>query len=82
MQGMQVQPLSQEDPLEEGMATRSSVPAWSILWTEEPGAAVPGATQSGTRLSVHIRYNHLLGGWPWQPWCSWRLPCGREPPPS
>ena len=29
--------LSQEDPLEEGMATDSSVLAWEIPWTEEPG---------------------------------------------
>ena len=27
----------QEDPLEEGMATHSSIPAWKISWTEEPG---------------------------------------------
>ena len=27
----------QEDPLEEGMATHSSILAWKILWTEEPG---------------------------------------------
>ena len=27
----------QEDPLEEGMATHSSIPAWKIPWTEEPG---------------------------------------------
>ena len=26
-----------EDPLEEGMATHSSIPAWRIPWTEEPG---------------------------------------------
>ena len=26
-----------EDPLEKGMATHSSVLAWRILWTEEPG---------------------------------------------
>ena len=36
-QGTQVQPLSWEDPLEEGMATCYSIPAWKILWTEEPG---------------------------------------------
>ena len=30
-----VQSLSQEDPLEEGMATHSSVLAWRIPWTEE-----------------------------------------------
>ena len=29
--------LGQEDPLEEGMATDSSVLAWEIPWTEEPG---------------------------------------------
>ena len=28
---------SQEEPLEEGMATHSSIPAWRIPWTEEPG---------------------------------------------
>ena len=32
-----VQYLSQEDPLEEGMATHSSILAWRIPWTEEPG---------------------------------------------
>ena len=29
--------LGWEDPLEEGMATDSSILAWRILWTEEPG---------------------------------------------
>ena len=29
--------LGQEDPLEEGMATHSSILAWRIPWTEEPG---------------------------------------------
>ena len=33
----QVQSLSQEDPLEEGMATHSSIFAWRIPWTEESG---------------------------------------------
>ena len=37
MQETQVQPLGQEDPLEEGMATYSSILAWRIPWTEEPG---------------------------------------------
>ena len=32
-----VQSLGREDPLEEGMMTRSSVLAWIIPWTEEPG---------------------------------------------
>ena len=37
MQETQVQSLSQEDALEKGMATHSSILAWRIPWTEEPG---------------------------------------------
>ena len=37
MQETQVQSLGQEDPLEEGMATHTSILAWKIPWTEEPG---------------------------------------------
>ena len=37
IQETQVQSLGQEDPLEKGMATHSSIPAWRIPWTEEPG---------------------------------------------
>ena len=37
MQEMPVRYLGQEDPLEEGMAPHSSILAWSIPWTEEPG---------------------------------------------
>ena len=36
MQETWVQSLGQEDPLENGMATHSSVLAWRIPWTEEP----------------------------------------------
>ena len=36
-QEMQVQSLGQDDPLEEPMATRSSILPWRIPWTEEPG---------------------------------------------
>ena len=32
-----VQSLGWEDPLEEGMATHSSILAWRVPWTEEPG---------------------------------------------
>ena len=38
---MQVQSLGLEDPLEKEMATHSSVLAWEILWTEEPGGYSP-----------------------------------------
>ena len=34
---MQVQFLGREDPLEKGMTTDSSILAWRIPWTEEPG---------------------------------------------
>ena len=36
-QEMQFPSLGWEDPLEEGMATQSSILAWKIPWTEEPG---------------------------------------------
>ena len=37
MQETQVQSVGQEDPLEKEMATHSSILAWEIPWTEEPG---------------------------------------------
>ena len=37
MKETQVQSLGQEDPLEKGMATHSSILAWEIPWTEESG---------------------------------------------
>ena len=37
MQEAQVRSLGQEDPLEKGMATYSSILAWRTPWTEEPG---------------------------------------------
>ena len=39
---MRVQSLGREDPLEEGMATHSSILAWRIPWTEEPGGLKRG----------------------------------------
>ena len=37
-QEIQVQSLGREDPLEKEMATHSSILAWEIPWTEEPGS--------------------------------------------
>ena len=37
MRGIQVQSLGQEDPLEKEITTHSSILAWEIPWTEEPG---------------------------------------------
>ena len=46
MQETQVPSLSWEDPLEEGMATHSSILAWRIPWTEEPGRLQSMGAQS------------------------------------
>ena len=43
-----VRSLDQEDPLEKGMATHSSILAWRIPWTEEPGTTVHGVAKSWT----------------------------------
>ena len=46
-----VRSLGWEDPLEEGMATHSSILAWKIPWTEEPGGLQSiGVTKSRTQL--------------------------------
>ena len=50
---MQVQSLSQEDDLEEEMATHSSILAWKMLWTEEPGGLQSMGLQSQTGLFPH-----------------------------
>ena len=58
---MQVQSLGWEDPLEEGTATHSSIRAWRIPQTEEPG----GVTKSRTRLkqpSMHTRHTTSYSG--------------------
>ena len=41
MQETQVRSLGWEDPLEKGMATHSSILAWRIPWTEQPGRLPP-----------------------------------------
>ena len=45
-----VQSLGQEDPLEEEMATHSSILAWRISWTGEPGGLLSIESQSQARL--------------------------------
>ena len=53
-----VQFLGWEDPLEEGMATHSSILAWRIPWTEEPGRIQSIGLQSQMRLkrlSIHAQ---------------------------
>ena len=51
---IQVQSLGQEDPLEKGMATHSSILAWRIPWREDPGSPW-GCKESGmTERLTHI----------------------------
>ena len=51
LQETQVLSLGPEDPLDEEMATGSSILAWRTPWTEEPGGAtVHGTSKSRTRL--------------------------------
>ena len=55
MQETWVRSLGQADPLEEGMAPRSSTLAWRIPWTEEPGGLSPWGQEPDTTepLSTH-----------------------------
>ena len=48
---MQIRSLGQEDPLEEGMAIHSKIPAWGIPWIEEPGEL----QSLGSQRVGHIR---------------------------
>ena len=62
---MQVCSLGWEDPLEEGMATHSSILAWRIPWTEEPGrlptAESETAITADGNCSHEIKRHLLLG---------------------
>ena len=49
VQETRVRSLGREDPLEKSMATHSSILAWEILWTEEPG----GLQSMGSRRVGH-----------------------------
>ena len=55
-----VQSLGLEDALEEGMATLSSILAWRIPWTEEPGGLQSIGSQSQTRLKPFSAHTHTL----------------------
>ena len=45
MQETRVRSLGREDPLEKGMATHSSILAWTIPWTEDPDGLQPKGSQ-------------------------------------
>ena len=66
---MWVQSLGQDDPLEKRMATNSSILAWRISWTEEPGGlqsmgsqrVVPKlATKQQQQSSMEVLGNHII----------------------
>ena len=60
MQEIWVQSLGLEDPLEKEMATHSSILAWKISWTEEPGGLQSMGSQRIRHDSVTNTYLHLL----------------------
>ena len=54
VQETRVQSLDREDPLEEGMVTHSSILAWRIPWTEEPGRVYsPGGCKNSHTTERH-----------------------------
>ena len=60
VQEIQVQSLSQEDPLEKGMATHSNILAWRVPWTEEPGRPQSmGSQRVGHNLATNTHQDKL-----------------------
>ena len=57
---MQVQALGQEDFLEEGVATHSSVLAWRIPWTEEPGRLYSPCGLKKLDTTEAIQHSHSV----------------------
>ena len=57
IQEMLVRSLGQEDSLEKGMATHSSILAWRISWIEEPSGLQSMGSQSQTQLTdQHLHF--------------------------
>ena len=56
MQEIWVRSLDQEDPLEKGIATHSSILAWRISWTEEPGGLQSLGSQ---RVGLRDTHTHI-----------------------
>ena len=60
MQEPWVPSLGEEDPLEEGKATHSCIPAWTIPWTEEPGGLqLMGSQRVGHNLATKEQQLYL-----------------------
>ena len=68
MQEMAVSSLGWEDPLEKGMATHSSILAWEIPWTDEPGGLQSMGSQRvghylATEQQFKPKYFKVTDGW-------------------
>ena len=68
MQEILVQSLDQEDPLEEGMATNSSILAWRIPWTEELGGPQSTGLQRVQHDWSNLACTHMLTWISWESW--------------
>ena len=74
MQEMWVYSMGQEDPLEKGMATHSSILAWKIPWAEEPsGLQYMGSQKELDRTSTEKAVAPHSGT------LSWKIPWMEEP---
>ena len=62
----QVQSLVWEDPLQEETPTHSSIIAWRISWTEEPGGYSPGGRRAGQNLVTKQQQQWRRAGVPGQ----------------
>ena len=61
MQETQAQSLGQEDPLEKKMTAHSSIPAWRIPWTEEPGGLQSmGRKELDTAERLHFHFHFQI----------------------
>ena len=64
MQVTRIRSLGQEDPLEKGMATYSSILAWEILWTEEPGGLQSMGSESQICSQAQDTFSIISGDSP------------------
>ena len=60
MQEMQVQYMGCEDNLAKGMATHSTIPAWKMPWTKEPGRLLLATVHGLQRVRHHWTTNTLF----------------------
>ena len=60
----QIRSLSQEDPLEEGMPTHTSILAWRTPWTEEPGGLQSIGSQRVVQDLSNLADTHALSDRP------------------